>query len=87
MIKIVSCNKIVHMTLITKTSSGADYLYFQAGTTSMYIAPKDNHSKAKIENVIKALEYTQERMDHYVASYDELLQFLPPKERKQYTRE
>lgn len=75
------------MTLITKTSSGADYLYFQAGPKSMYIAPKNDRTKAKVENVIKALEYTRERMDHYAASYDELLQFLPPKERKQYARE
>lgn len=52
----------------------------------MYIAPKNNHSKAKQENVIKALEYTKERMNHYAASFDEILQFLPPRERKQYVR-
>jgi len=74
------------MTLIVKTSRGAKYLYFQAGPKSLYIAPKDDPSKAKQENVIKALEYTQERIDHYNKSFDEILQFLPPKERKQHAR-
>lgn len=74
------------MTLIVKTSRGAKYLYFQAGPKSIYIAPKDDFSKAKLDNVVKALDYTQERIDHYKESIDELLQFLPPKERKQYAR-
>ena len=75
------------MTLITKRSSGADYLYFQAGKKSLYIAPQSDPSKAKIENVVEALEYTQERINHYHKSLDELLQFLPAKERKQYARQ
>ena len=74
------------MTLIVKTSRGAKYLYFQAGSKSLYIAPQDDPSKAKTENVKKAIEYTRERIGHYNASLDELLQFLAPKERKQYTR-
>ena len=74
------------MALITKTSNGAQYLYFQAGKKSLYIAPQNDPSKAKIENVIEALEYTQERINHYHESLDELLQFLPAKERKQYAR-
>lgn len=74
------------MTLIVKTSRGSKYLYFQAGSKSLYIAPKDDPSKAKTENVKKALDYTKERMKHYAASYDELLQFLSPKERKQHAR-
>ena len=74
------------MTLITKTSSGADYLYFQAGPKSLYIAPKNDPSKAKQENVIKALEYTRERINHYNKSFDELLQFIPPSERKKYAK-
>ena len=74
------------MTLITKISNGAEYLYFQAGKKSMYIAPKNDRSKARIENVIKALEYTQDRMEHYAASYDELLQLLPPAECKKYAK-
>ena len=85
-IKIVSCCKIVCMTLITKTSSGANYLYFQVGTKSMYIPPKNDPSKAKTDNVIKAPEYTLERIAHHNRVYDELLQFLPPKERKRYVR-
>ena len=72
--------------MIVKTSRGAKYLYFQAGPKSLYIAPKDDPSKAKQENVIKALEYTQERINHYNKSFDEILQFLPPKERKQYAK-
>lgn len=86
MVKIVSYYKIVYMTLITKTSSGADYLYFQAGSKSMYIAPKNDPSKAKTDNVVKALEYTRGRIAHYDRAYDELLQFLPPKERRQHAR-
>ena len=74
------------MALITKTSSGADYLYFQAGKTSLYICPKNDPSKAKVENVKKAIDYTNERINHYGESLDELLRFLPAKERKQYTR-
>lgn len=74
------------MTLIIKTSRGAKYLYFQAGPKSLYIAPKDDPSKAKTENVKKAIEYTQERIKHYNESLDELLQLLPPKERKSYAR-
>lgn len=74
------------MTLIVKTSRGAEYLYFQAGPKSLYIAPKNNPSKAKVENVKKALDYTKERISHYNESLEELLQFLPAKERRQYTR-
>ena len=72
------------MTLIVKISRDVKYLYFQAGKESLYIAPKDNSSKVKVENVIKALDYTQERINHYRESFDELLKFLPPKERKKY---
>ena len=74
------------MTLIIKSSRGANYLYFQAGPKSLYIAPENDHSKAKQENVIEALKYTRERINHYNDSFDELLQFLPPKERKRYVR-
>ena len=74
------------MTLVIKTSKDAKYLYFQAGKVSLYIAPKNNPSKAKIENVIRALDYAQEWLDHYTESFNELLKFLPPKERKKYAR-
>ena len=72
------------MALTVKTSRGAKYLYYQAGKESIYIAPKDDPSKAKIENVMRALDYAQERIDHHTESFDELLEFLPPKERKRY---
>ncbi|MDE0525082.1 MAG: hypothetical protein OXI27_00560 [Thaumarchaeota archaeon] len=74
------------MALIVKISRGAKYLYFQAGPKSLYIAPQGDPSKAKQENVVKALEYTRERINHYNASFDELLQFLPAKERKQHAK-
>ncbi len=74
------------MTLITKRSRGAKYLYFQAGAKSLYIAPKDDPSKARIENVRKAVEYTKEWIKHYDESLEELLKFLPTKERKQHAR-
>ena len=74
------------MTLSIKIARGREYLYFQAGKESLYICPKDNPAKVKMENLIRALEHTQERMDHYTKSYDELLQLLPPKERKQHAR-
>ncbi len=74
------------MALIIKTSRGVKYLYFQAGPKSLYIAPKDDPSKAKIENVKKAVEYTKERIKHYDESLDELLKFLPAKERRQHVR-
>ena len=74
------------MALIVKISRGAKYLYFQAGPTSLYIAPQDDPSKAKIENVKKAVDYTRERIKHYDESLEELLRFLPAKERKRYER-
>ena len=61
-------------------------MYIQTGPKSMYIAPKGDPTKAKQENLIRALEYTQERISHHNESLDELLQFLPPKERKRYAR-
>ena len=64
------------MTLNTKTLSGKEYLYFQAGKESIYIGPKDNPQKAKSENVVRALDYARERMEHYADSFDELLPFL-----------
>lgn len=74
------------MTLTVKTSRGSKYLYFQAGNESLYIAPKNNPSRAKMDNVVKALDHVRGRIDHHEASFDDLLDFLPPKERRRYTR-
>ena len=74
------------MTLSIKIARGKEYLYFQAGKESLYICPKDNPVKVKMENLVRALEHTRERMEHYATSYDELLKLLPPKERKSYAR-
>ena len=74
------------MTLSIKIARGREYLYFQAGKESLYICPKDNPSKAKMDNLLRALEHTRERMDHYATSYNELLQLLPAKDRKSYAR-
>lgn len=52
------------MVLITQTSSGAQYLYFQAGPKSLYIASKGDPSKAKLENVVRAVKYVQERIKY-----------------------
>jgi len=70
------------MTLITKISKGIEYLYFQAGRKSVYIGPKQG--PAKQDNVIRALDYSRERADHYLDSLDELLSLLPDKAREQY---
>jgi len=75
------------VTLTVKISRGAKYLYFQAGKESIYIAPKNDPSKAKLENVARALDYAKERIDHYTESFDELLTFLPPKERRRYAKQ
>lgn len=72
------------MTLNVKMSKGIEYLYFQAGQASIYIGPKSDPGKAKPENVIKALEYTWGRMEHYDKSLEELLPFLPPELRDRY---
>ena len=72
------------MTLITKVSGGIEYLYFQAGKNSVYLGPKDEPAKAKKDNVVRALDYARERIDHYTDSFDELLPFLPPDARGQY---
>ncbi|MDE0525018.1 MAG: hypothetical protein OXI27_00230 [Thaumarchaeota archaeon] len=72
------------MTLSVKSLNGIEYLYFQAGKASVYIGPRDDPAKAKTENVIRALDHTRERMDHYDDSFDELLSFLSPDARRQY---
>lgn len=72
------------MTLHTKSLKGKEYLYFQAGKSTIYLGPKDEPDKSKVDNVIRALNYTRERMDHYDESFDELLPLLPPKQRDQY---
>lgn len=72
------------MTLSVKISRGIEYLYFQAGKDSIYIGPKNDPTKSKSDNVIKALDYARERTDHYLKSFDDLLPFLPEEMRKQY---
>lgn len=74
------------MTLSIKIARGKEYLYFQAGRESLYICPKGNPTKAKMDNLTKALEYTRERIKHYETSYEELFQLLPSKERKQHAK-
>ena len=75
------------MGLTIKTSKGKKYLYFQAGTKSIYIGPKNDISKVKTENVLKALDYSQGRVQHYMKSLDELLILLPESLREQYFSE
>ena len=72
------------MGLTVKISKGREYLYFQAGKNSIYIGPKDDASRAKTENVIRALEHSQERVQHYLESLDELLALLPEPLREQH---
>lgn len=72
------------MTLNIKVAKGHEYLYFQAGKESIYIGPKGNPKKSKPDNVIRALDYSRERIDHYTKSFDELLPYLPPDMREQH---
>lgn len=72
------------MTLSVKVSKGIEYMYFQAGRESLYIGPRHSPEKSKQENVIRALDYAQERTEHYRRSLDELLPLLPEKARDQY---
>ena len=72
------------MTLSVKRLNGIEYLYFQAGKASVYIGPQNEPARAKVDNVMRALDHTRERMDHYAGSFDELLSFLPPDAREQY---
>ncbi|MBI1658863.1 MAG: hypothetical protein IS632_08870 [Thaumarchaeota archaeon] len=72
------------MGLTVKISKGREYLYFQAGKNSIYIGPKDDASRVKTENVVRALEHSQERVQHYLESLDELLALLPEPLRRQY---
>ena len=51
---------------------------------SLYIRSKDDSAKAKPDNVIRALDHSHERTNHYLKSFDEILPFLPEKTRKQY---
>lgn len=72
------------MGLTVKISKGREYLYFQAGKRSIYIGPKDDVSRVKTENVVRALEHSQERVQHYLESLDELLALLPEPLREQH---
>lgn len=72
------------MGLTVKISKGREYLYYQAGKRSIYIGPKDDISRAKTENVVRALEHSQKRVQHYLESLDELLALLPEPLRGQY---
>ena len=78
----MSYNTVMGMTV--KVSKGREYLYFQAGKTSIYIGPKDDISRVKTENVVRALEHSQERVSHYLESLDELLSLLPELLRAQH---
>lgn len=73
------------MGLTVKISKGREYLYYQAGKSSIYIGPKNDVSRAKTENVVRALEHSQERVQHYLESLDELLPLLPEPLREQHT--
>ncbi len=84
MFKKIQCCTIIQVTLHTKILKGKEYLYFQAGRSTIYLGPKDEPDKSKADNVVRALDYTRERMDHYSESFDELLPLLPPKQRDQY---
>lgn len=71
------------MGMTIKATKDKEYLYFQAGKTTIYIGPKDDLSKVKTENVIRALDYSRGRVRHYLDSVDELLALLPEPLRKQ----
>ncbi len=73
------------MALNVKILKGNEYLYFQAGKSSIYIGPKRDPSKVKADNVVRALEYAWKRSNHYDESIDELLVLLPPNLYKQYS--
>ena len=70
------------MGLTVKISRGIEYLYFQAGKESIYIGPSHDLSKSKPENVLRAIEYSKKRAEHYMGSVDELLALLPPEQRR-----
>ena len=71
------------MGMTVKATKDREYLYFQAGKTTIYIGPKDDASKVKTENVIRALDYSRGRVQHYLDSVDELIALLPEPLRKQ----
>ena len=75
------------MGLTVKISKGREYLYYQAGKKSIYIGPKHDTSRVKAENVVRALEHSQERVSHYLESLDDLLALLPEPLREQYLLE
>ena len=72
------------MTLNVKISKGIEYLYFQAGKESIYIGPRADPARAKLDNVLRSLKYAQERTEHYMDSLEELLPFLPRQERERF---
>lgn len=83
MFKKIQCYTIIQVTLHIKVLKEKEYLYFQAGKSTIYLGPKDEPDKSKADNVMRALDHTQERMDHYTESFDELLPLLPPTLREQ----
>jgi len=85
MFKKIQCCTIMQVTLHIKILKEKEYLYFQAGKSTIYLGPKDEPDKSKADNVMRALDHTRERMAHYTESFDELLPLLPPELRKQCT--
>ena len=75
------------MGLTVKISKGREYLYFQAGKRSIYIGPKDDASRVKTDNVVRALDHSLGRVQHYLESLDELLPLLPEPLREQHLLE
>ena len=81
----MSYNTVMGITV--KISKGREYLYFQAGKDSIYIGPKDDATRVKTENVVRALEHSQERVRHYLESLNELILLLPEPLREQHLLE
>lgn len=65
------------MVFKVKSYKGREYLYYQAGKKAIYIGPKGNPTKVKVENLLLALDHSTGRVHHYLETLDDLLALLP----------
>jgi hypothetical protein len=70
------------LSIVRRKRGDKEYLYFQAGRKSyIYLGSADNSGKdIKYENVLKAIEYLDDRITHYGDVRKKLTSYLPKPE-------
>jgi len=76
------------MGLIIRNIHGKDFLVYLLEKEQLYIGPKGEYDKGKIEIVRKAIKHNDQKIDKvlqkYIEDVKELSNYLPEPERKEY---